>query len=51
MSFRDAGKQVLKIIIIIIIYYLFFLENNASDFSFIFDRVMETGLTSTLGNS
>lgn len=47
MSFRDAGKQVLKIIIIII----FFLENNASDFSFIFDRVMETGLTSTLGNS
>lgn len=48
MSFRDAGKQVLKIIIII---YLFFLENNASDFSFIFDRVMETGLTSTLGNS
>lgn len=47
MSFRDAGKQVLKIIII----YLFILENNASDFSFIFDRVMETGLTSTLGNS
>lgn len=47
MSFRDAGKQVLKIIII----NLFFLENNASDFSFIFDRVMETGLTSTLGNS
>lgn len=47
MSFRDAGKQVLKIIIII----FFFLENNASDFSFIFDRVMETGLTSTLGNS
>lgn len=47
MSFRDAGKQVLKIIII----YFFFLENNASDFSFIFDRVMETGLTSTLGNS
>lgn len=50
MSFRDAGKQVLKIIIIIIINF-FFLENNASDFSFIFDRVMETGLTSTLGNS
>lgn len=29
MSFRDAGKQVFKIIIII--FYLF-LENNASDF-------------------
>lgn len=35
MSFRDAGKQVFKIIIII--FYLF-LENNASDFSFICDR-------------
>lgn len=34
MSFRDAGKQVFKIIT----FLNLFLENNASDFSFIFDR-------------